>query len=103
MARDAAFTQNASFEAKHKKHGEHCGTKNVIFCPLPVQTLGSWHPESAAELKRIGDAIAKRSPIDNKTAVRHFFQRLAVLLQRGNAHLILSRQPSYPASHYTDS
>ena len=64
---------------------------------------GDWHPESAAELKRIGDAIAKRSPIDNKTAVKHFFQRLAVLLQRGNAHLILSRQPSYPASRYTDS
>ena len=102
-SRDAAYTLNASFEAKHKKHGEHCRSKNVIFYPLPVQTLGSWHPESAAELKRIGDAIAKRSPIDNKTAVRHFFQRLAVLLQRGNSHLILSRQPSYPAPHYIDS
>ena len=98
-ARDASFTLNSSFEGKFKKHGDHCRSKNVVFCPLPVQTLGSWHPEAAAELKRVGDSLAKRSVNDGKTAVTHFFQRLAVLLQRGNAHLILSREPSYPASH----
>ena len=99
-AKDDSFTLNISFDGKHRKHGDRCRSKNVVFCLLPVQTLGSWHPEASAELKRIGDAIAKRSPNDNNSAVRHFFQRLAILLQRGNAHLILSRQPTYPASHY---
>ena len=70
----------------------------MVFSPLPVQTLGSWHPEAAVELRRIGDALARRSPGDDKTAVNHFFQRLGIVLQRGNAHLLLSRQPSYPPS-----
>ena len=96
-AREASHTLDTSFESKHRKHGDHCRRKNVVFCPLPVQTLGSWHPEAAAELRRIGESLAKRSPGDDKTVVRHFFQRLGIILQRGNAHLLLSRQPSYPA------
>ena len=101
-ARDGSFSLNSSFENKHRKHGDHCRLKNVIFCPLPVQTLGGWHPEALVELRRIGDAISKMS-IDNTSAVSHFFQRLAVRLQRGNAHLILSREPSYPLPHLIDS
>ena len=95
-AREASHTLNTSFENKHRKHGDHCRRQNVAFFPLPVQTLGSWHPEAAVELRRIGDALAKRSPGDDKTVIRHFFQRLGIVLQRGNAHLLLSRQPSYP-------
>ena len=97
-AREAASTLHQSFESKHRKHGDHCRRKNVVFFPLPVQTLGGWHPEAAAELKRIGDSLTKRAPGDDKTVIRHFFQRLAVFLQRGNAHLLLSRQPSFPNS-----
>ena len=99
-SREPPYTLNASLDNKHRKHGDHCRRRNVIFCPLPVQTLGSWHPDAVVELKRIGDALTKHSPADDKTVVRHFFQRMAVLLQRGNAHLILSRQPSFPALHH---
>ena len=67
--------------------------------PVPVQTLGSWHLEAAFKLHRIGLALAKRSSGDEKVVVTHFFQRLAVFLQRGNAHLILSRQPTFPERH----
>ena len=97
-AREASHTLSQSFENKHRKHGDHCRRKNIVFYPLPVQTLGGWHPKAAAELKRIGDALTKRAPGDDKTVIRHFFQRLAVVLQRGNAHLLLSRQPSFPNS-----
>ena len=99
-AREPSSTLNSSLEMKYRKHGHHCRRKNVIFCPLPVQTLGSWHPDAFLELKHIGEALTKRSPADDKTVIRHFFQRLAVLLQRGNAHLLLSRQPSYPAPQF---
>ena len=61
--------------------------------------LGSWHLEAAFELSRIGLALAERSSGDEKVVVTHFFQRLAVFLQRGNAHLILSRQPTFPERH----
>ena len=61
-AREASHTLSQSFENKHRKHGDHCRRKNIVFYPLPVQTLGGWHPEAAAELKRIGDALTKRAP-----------------------------------------
>ena len=70
-----------------------------MFCPLPVQTLGAWLPEAVVELRRIGEAVSKRAPGDDRTVVRHFFQRLGILLQRGNAHLLLSREPSFPAPY----
>ena len=98
-SRDASHTLNSSTDNKHRKHGDACRRKNVVFCPLAVQTLGSWHPDAFAELKRLGLALAKRSPGDERVIMNHFFQRLAVVLQRGNAHLLLSRQPSYPQQH----
>ena len=93
-------TANMSADNKHRKHGDTCRRKNVVFCPLPVQTFGSWHPDAFSELKRLGIALAKRSPGDERIVINHFFQRLAVVLQRGNAHLLLSRQPSYPQRHF---
>ena len=99
FARDASHSLVASFENKLRKHGDACKRRNVVFIPLPVQTLGSWHLEAAFELRRIGLALAKRSSGDEKVVVTHFFQRLAVFLQRGNAHLILSRQPTFPERH----
>ena len=98
-AREASHTLVTSFENKLRKHGDACKRRNVVFIPLPVQTLGSWHLEAAFELRRIGLALAKRSSGDEKVVVTHFFQRLAVFLQRGNAHLILSRQPTFPERH----
>ena len=98
-AREASFTLSQSSENKYRKHGDHCRLRNVVFCPLPVQTLGAWLPEAVAELRRIGEAVSKRAPGDDRTVVRHFFQRLGILLQRGNAHLLLSREPSFPAPY----
>ena len=98
-SRDASYTLNMSAENKHRKHGDACRRKNVIFCPLSVQTLGSWHSDAFSELKRLGIALAKRSPGDERVVINHFFQRLAIVLQRGSAHLLLSRQPSYPQRH----
>ena len=99
-SRDASYTLNMSADNKHRKHGDACRRNNVVFWPLPVQTFGSWHPDAFSELKRLGIALAKRSPGDERIVINHFFQRLAVVLQRGNAHLLLSRQPSYPQRHF---
>ena len=45
------------------------------------------------QFKLIGGALAKQSGWDQGEVVRHFIQRLSVLLVKGNAALLISRIP----------
>jgi hypothetical protein len=53
-----------------------------------VKTLGGWKEGATRYVKAIAQNIGRRGNIDNSTATRHLFQRLAVCLQRGNALLL---------------
>ena len=64
-------------DIKHRKHGGACRRKNVVPCPLAVPTLGSWNLDAFAELKRLGIALAKRMPGDERIIINHFFQHLS--------------------------
>ncbi len=71
---------------------EACRAQRVSFIPLPVETLGGWHPEAEKQISRIGRELARSSlGTDQKTASNHLFQRLSLSLQKGNAALLLSR------------
>ena len=74
-----------------------CNTVGVEFVPLPVETLGGWHPDAATQIGRIARSMARQSGAPEDVAIKHFFQKLGVLLQRGNAALFLSRRPDFPA------
>ena len=75
-----------------------CAAQNVSFLPLAVETLGAWHGDAVEQLKRIGRSLARQTSADEKTVVKHFFQKLGICLQRGNASLIISRQSYFPES-----
>jgi len=64
-----------------------------------METLGGWHAESSAALKRIQKAVALSSQRDLVSAEKHLFEKLAVSLQRTQANMILSRQSVFPPSH----
>ena len=71
---------------------EACRAQRVSFIPLPVETLGGWHPEAEKQIARIGRELARSTAgTDQKTTSNHLFQRLSLALQKGNAALILSR------------
>jgi hypothetical protein len=74
------------------------GQTHVVLVPLPVETLGAWHKEAVPHIRRIGQALAKQTGKNESEVVKHLFQRLGLLLQRGNAALILSRQPFFPGN-----
>ena len=48
-------------------------------------------------VKHLGQKLARSgAALEEGEVVKHLFQRLSVLLMRGNSQLILSRSPSHP-------
>ena len=69
----------------------------MVFLPLPVETLGGWQAQTVAQVKRLGSALARQTGQDESEAIRHLAQRLAVLLAKGNAALLINRVPTFPS------
>ena len=85
------------FGEKMTKHGEGCRLAGLVFIPLPFETLGGWHEETVTQVKRLGSALARHTGQEESEAIRHVAQRLAVLLAKGNAALLLNRVPAFPS------
>ena len=79
------------------KHSDPCRQVGMLFVPLPVETLGGWHEVATVQIKRMGAALARNTGQDEADKTRHLFQRLAVLLVKGNSALFLNRMPSHPS------
>ena len=56
-----------------------------------METLGGWHPTAIKVLTKLGRQLARHTGRQDSEVLQHLFQRLSVLLMRGNAALILSR------------
>ena len=60
-----------------------------------METLGGWQ-EVAVQL---GAALARQTWQEEAEAMCHLFQRLSVLLMKGNAALLINRIPNFHAPH----
>ena len=94
--RDRDHALDKAQNSKWRLVGEDCRRESIAFIPLPVETFGAWHHNALDNLSRLARDLARKTSSIESIAINHFFQRLSVLLQRGNATLILSRQPSFP-------
>ena len=79
-----------------------CAQVSVSFIPLAVETLGALHPEAAEHLTRIARTLARQTAAPESVTIKHFFQKLAVTLQRANATMILSRHSFFPEREVDD-
>ena len=89
----AGFALNHVFNAKWTKHGPACERAGMIFLPLAFDTFGAVHPQGADFLKKLGKTIARATAQDESECVNHLFQRLSMLLVKGNVNLLLNRRP----------
>ena len=71
----------------------------MTFCPLPVDTLGAWSDSMVVQVKRIGSALARNRGEDDSDVIRHLSQRVAVVLARLNASMLLNRAPQNTPTH----
>ena len=92
-----AETPAAAIEArkssKRRTHFDNCRAQGVFFQPLVVESFGGWDKEAVTFLKKIATQDARRWGKSPAIEIKHFFQRLSVALQRGNAALLLDRDP----------
>ena len=78
-------------QSKNRDHLEDCRSAGIFFQPLVVETFGGWDRDATTFLKKIARQAARRWGKDDALEIKHFFQKLSVALQRGNAALLVDR------------
>ena len=61
--------------------------------------MGGWYAKAELEIKKLARAQAMTTGKDEEEAMRHLFQRLAVLLVKGNAALLVNRVPNHTPAY----
>ena len=79
--------------SKNRAHFADCRAQGIFFQPLVVESFGGWDRDALLFLKELGRQDARRWGKDPAQEIRYFFQRLSVALQRGNAALLVDRDP----------
>ena len=101
LVRQAATTAGhaltTAYNRKMTQAGEACRGEGIIFVPMPMETLGGWHEATVLQVKKLASAQARQTGEEQSDATRHLYQKLAVLLAKGNAALLLTRLPAFPA------
>ena len=92
-AEEAGHGLQTAYNTKWRKYGEKCEEEGLVFCPFVLDTFGAWHSRAVTETKKLGQALARSTGQCDSEAVSHLFQRLSVLLIRGNAILMVNRVP----------
>ena len=99
LVRKAAEEQGSAaekrFNEKLNKYSTACENEGIKFYPVIVETFGGWHHKSEEVLNKLAHQLASKTGGSRAETTAHFYQRLGILLTRGNAALIISRTPDY--------
>ena len=68
----------------------HEARRSVQLLPVPISTLGGWHPDAHRALRSVATAIAARGMSTFSSAKSTLFQRHAALLVTNNALCLMS-------------
>ena len=70
-----------------------CRAAGIAFIPLAVESLGGWHQVAVEEIKRLGKAHARQAGESEELTCRRLWQKLGLLVQKGNCALFNNRFP----------
>ena len=87
------FALGHAHDRKVSQVGEACEREGIVFIPVVFETFGGMSQAAVKVVRRLGAALAGRSGRDEGEVIGHLFQRLSVLLQKGNAALLSNREP----------
>ena len=99
VAEEGSHAVNYAYKNKQNKYQDRCNAEGLKFVPLAVDTFSSWQKDSLSNLKKLGRQLARAVGKEESEVVRHFRQRVAVLLVRDNVAMLHGRAPSLPPSH----
>ena len=86
-----------AYDRKMSGAAEACASQGISFIPIVFESLGGIHERAIVEGKKLAAALARHSGQEEGEACRHLFSRLSILLQKGNAAILLNRIPQYPS------
>ena len=102
LIKKAAEEIGSAAERRNKeqmaKYYNICQSEGIGFFPVVVETLGGWHNDGAEFIAKLARQLASHTGGEKEEVMRHLFQRLGILLTRGNAALILNRIPIHSDS-----
>ena len=87
---------NFAFSKKVNKASDACRAQGLEFIPFVLEALGGFHSAADRQVKKLGAALARHNGQPEDEASRHIFQRLSILLQKGNASMISNRKRDFP-------
>ena len=79
-------------EAKYRKYMDKL-PNDIGLIPLAVSTIGAWEDNAALNLKEIIKQQSANWRSDGAKLLRHFFERLSIVLQRENGAMLIERSP----------
>ena len=97
-AENPGFALIQAIERKMRQVGADCEREGIVFLPLPVETFGDWSQGAPKVIRKLGIALANRSKRDEGEVVSHLFQRLSVMLAKGNEALLANHIPTFPST-----
>ena len=87
------YAVTKAFDRKIAKAGEACRAEGISFIPMAADTLGGLHSVAVEQVKKLGTSLARHQGQEEQEVIRHLFQRLSLVLMRGNAQLLVNRVP----------
>ena len=81
------------YQTKWNAYGPACEAEGMVFVPLPIDVFGAWHPIAVKHIQKLGSTLARATCGNDSVTIQHLFQRLGILLVKGNVNLILNRIP----------
>ena len=90
-AQEAGVALEGASRDKRDKHQQRCEDQGLLFAPIAVETFGGWGKEAVDAIKGVSRALARNQARSDSEVIGHSFQKLSVVLMRGNASILATR------------
>ena len=81
------YALGVAYRRKMSAAAEDCSREGIALIPLDMESLGGRHKVAVKEVRKLGVALGRHTGQEEGEAVSHLFQRLSILLVKGNAAL----------------
>ena len=96
-AADPKQVVQIAHQKKERSVGAHLRAEGISFRPMAFTSLGLWHQVAVTELSKLVKSKCLRLGLDEKKTMDQEMKILSVVIQKGNAAMLVGRQ-IFPAN-----
>ena len=95
-AADPGHALKVAYDRKMGAVAADCSRQGITFIPMAAESLGGWHKVAVDQVLKLGGALARNTGQEEQEAKQQLWQKLSILLMKGNAALFTNRIPAVP-------